>query len=70
MLLDSFVNTEQQRVIGIFYFWWVWCPGGALVEDELNVAFQGALSEIEYAVCLIKTQAVFWGQQISAKRSN
>lgn len=47
MLLVSFVNTEQQKVIGIFFFGgWVWCPGGAVVEDELNVAFQGALSEI------------------------
>lgn len=48
MLLVSFVNTEPQKVIGTFFFLvgWVWCPGGAVVEDELNVAFQGALSEI------------------------
>lgn len=67
MLLDSFVNTAESDWDFLFLVGWFGVP---VVEDELNVAFQGALSEIEYGVCLIKTQAVFWGQQISAKRSN
>lgn len=42
-----FVNIEQYNDIMIFLVWWVASlPCGAVLEDELNVAFQGALSEI------------------------